>query len=208
MVQIIQASALNLLDVKERFSLNEVRNPTFFPEWQVELPEITEAEKQWLDQIQEDFLGIAQQPLHEEIVKLSVLAPLLFLAGFTRLPFKPEAEKPVEIAFEDEDEVIRGKIDILLLHQRLWALVVEAKRQQLNVSLALPQALFHMMSSQKGELPTYGFAVNGTEFLFIKLVKQEPSQYGLSRLFSLINPGNDLYTVLSILKHLREIILS
>jgi hypothetical protein len=208
MVQTIQASALNLLDVKERFNLSEVRNPDFFPEWQVELPEITEAEKQWLDQIQEDFLGIAQQPLHEEIVKLSVLAPLLFLAGFTRLPFKPEAEKPVEIAFENEDEIIRGKIDILLLHQRLWALVVEAKRQQLNVSLALPQALFHMMSSPNGELPTYGFAVNGSEFLFIKLVKQEPPQYGLSRLFSLINPGNDLYTVLAVLKHLREIILS
>jgi hypothetical protein len=207
MVQIIQASALNLLDVKERFNLSEVRSPDFFPEWQVELPEITEAEKQWLDQIQEDFLGIAQQPLHEEIVKLSVLAPLLFLAGFTRLPFKPEAEKPVEIAFEDEDEVIRGRIDILLLHQRLWALVVEAKRQQLNVSLALPQALFHMMSSPNGELSTYGFAVNGSEFLFIKLVKQEPPQYGLSRLFSLINPGNDLYAVLAVLKHLREIIL-
>ena len=60
-----------------------------------------------------------------------------------QLPFTPEAEKPVEIALENDDEVIRGRIDVLTLHQRLWAIVVEAKRQQLNVSLALPQALLY-----------------------------------------------------------------
>lgn len=207
MAQLIQASNLNLGEVKERFHLQENRESQFFLEWQGDLPAISAAEKQWLDQIQENFLSFADYPLHEEIIKLSVLAPLLFLAGLMQLPFTPEAEKPVEIALETEDEIIHGKIDVLILHQRLWAIVVEAKRQQLNVSLALPQALLYMMSSPNDEKPTFGFALNGTEFIFVKLVRQHSPQYGLSRLFSLINPGNDLYTVLGILKQLRDIIL-
>lgn len=207
MVQFTQASNLNLGDVKERFHLEEIRDNQFFSEWQGNLPGLSDAEKQWLDQIKDNFLSFADYPLHEEIIKLSVLAPLLFLAGLMQLPFTPEAEKPVEIALDTEDEIIRGKIDVLILHQRLWAIVVEAKRHQLNVSLALPQALLYMMSSPNDQKPTFGFAINGTEFLFVKLMRQNPPQYGLSRLFSLVNPGNDLYTVLGILKQLREVVL-
>lgn len=207
MVQVIQASNLNLGDIKERFHLQAIRDSQFFFEWQGDLPAISDAEKQWLDQIKDNFLSFADYPLHEEIIKLSVLAPLLFLAGLMQLPFMPEAEKPVEIVLDTEDEVIRGRIDVLILHQHLWAIVVEAKRQQLNVSLALPQALLYMMSSPNDQKPTFGFAINGTEFLFIKLMRHNPPQYGLSRLFSLVNPGNDLYTVLGVLKQLRDIVL-
>ena len=171
MVQLLQSSNLNLGDVKERFHLQEMRDSQFFFEWQGSLPAVSDAEKQWLDQIKANFLSFADYPLHEEIIKLSVLAPLLFLAGLMQLPFTPEAEKPVEIALETEDEIIRGRIDVLILHQRLWAIVVEAKRQQLNVSLALPQALPYMMSSPNDQKPIFGFAINGTEFLFIKLVR-------------------------------------
>lgn len=207
MVQLIQASNLNLGDVKERFHLQEIRDSQFFSEWQGNLPELSDTEKQWLDQIKDNFLGLADYPLHEEIIKLSVLAPLLFLAGLMQLPFTPEAEKPIEIVLENEDEIIRGRVDVLILHQRLWAILVEAKRHQLNVSLALPQALLYMMSSPNNQKPTFGFAINGTEFLFIKLVRQNSPQYGLSRLFSLLNPGNDLYAVLGILKQLRGIVI-
>jgi hypothetical protein len=52
MVQLIQASNLNLGDIKERFHLEEIRDSQFFPEWQGDLPELSEAEKQWLDQIE------------------------------------------------------------------------------------------------------------------------------------------------------------
>lgn len=93
MVQLLQASNLNLGDVKERFHLEEIRDSQFFTEWQGDLPEISEAETQWLDQIKDNFLSFADYPLHEEIIKLSVLAPLLFLAGLMQLPFNPEAEK-------------------------------------------------------------------------------------------------------------------
>lgn len=182
MPQLIQASDLSLREVKERFNLQQVGDSQFFQEWQAHLPEIPEAEKQWLDQIKADFLSLAEESLHEEVVKLFVLAPLLSLAGLARSPFLPVAEKPVEIAFEDEDEIVRGRIDLMVFHRRLWAIVIESKRKKLNVIEALPQALFYMMSSPNEEQPVYGFTLNGTEFLFIKLVKQNLPQYALSRL--------------------------
>lgn len=207
MVQVIQASNLELHEVEERFNLQEVRDLEFFSEWQGEMSAPSGFEKQILDKVKEDFLVIAKYSPSEEIIKLTVLAHLLFSAGLTSPPFFPKAETPVEISFEDGNEVIRGRIDVLILHERLWAVVVEAKRHSLNVSEGLAQALFHMMSSPNHETPTFGFLLNGTEFQFVKLVKQETPQYGLSRLFSLRNPGNELYSVLSILKHLKEVVL-
>lgn len=207
MAQIIQASNLELYEVEERFNLREIRSLDFFQEWQIETPEVSDYEKHYLDSVQEDFLGVSKHPLNEEIVKLMVLAPLLSLAGLLRPPFIPEAEKPVEIVLEDEDEIIRGRIDVLVIYRGLWAVVVEAKRHSLNVSEGLAQALFHMMANPDNNKPAFALLLNGTEFQFVKLVKQETPEYGLSRLFSLRNPGNELYTVLGILKHLREIVL-
>lgn len=207
MVQVIKASNLELHNVKARFNLQEIRDLHFFPEWQGELPSISDFEKQLLDKVKEDFLSISEYPLSEEIVKLVVLSPLLSSAGLTRFPFIPDAEKPVEIVFEEEEEVIRGRIDVLSLHQGLWVIIVEAKRHSLNVREGLAQALFHMMSSPDSEKHSFSLLLNGSDFLFVKLVKQNFPQYSLSRLFSLTNPGNDLYSILAILKRLREIAL-
>lgn len=207
MSQVIQASNLSLYEVEEKFNLQQVQEPQFFPEWQGDLPNLTDCEKRWLDSVKADFLGLAKFGLHEEIVKLVVLAPLLSLAGLCRLPFQPTAEKQVEIAFEDKNEIVRGRIDVLFLHRRLWATLIESKRKSINVSEALPQALFYMLSSPNGDKPTFGFAINGSEFLFIKFIQQEQPLYALSKLFSLINPGNDLYEVLGVLRRLRELVL-
>lgn len=45
----------------------------------------------------------------------------------------------------------------------------------------------------------------GSEFIFIKLVKGGTPQYATSAIFSMRNPGNDLYDVLKIFKKLIEI---
>lgn len=207
MVQVIQASNLELPQVEEKFNLSQSWDLQFFSEWQENLPELSDFERQWLDQIRLDFLGIVKYSSSEEIVKLFALSPLLSLAGLARHPFIPIAENLVEIAFEDKEEVIRGKVDLLVLHQQIWTVMIEAKRHRFNVQEALPQALFHILSSPNSATPVYGLLCNGTEYLFLKLQKQKSFQYGLSRLYSMINPGNDLYAVLSILKHLRNVVL-
>lgn len=206
MPQIVPASDLSLHEVKSRFNLQQVWDDQFFWEWQGELPKVTDSERQWLDQVKTDFLSLAEYPLHEEVVKLFVLAPLLSLAGLARLPFLTVAEKQVEISFEEENEVIRGRIDLLILHEQLWAVVIEAKAKRLDVMEALPQALFHMMSSPNLGAPTYGLLTNGNRFIFVKLIQHEAPQFALSEDFSLQSKRNQLHEVLAILKRLRDLV--
>jgi hypothetical protein len=213
MTQVIQANMLDLYAVQQQFNLREIRDRTFFWEWQQPLPDLTEAEQLWLDQVKTDFLERSTHPVHEEVVKMFVVAPLLALAGLARLPFGLKAEHQVEIALEDSDPVIRGKVDLLVLHQDLWAIVIESKREPLNVTIALPQALTYMMNSPNQAQPTYGLVTNGSEFRFVKLIKDEPSQkvqqsqYGMSDLFTLQRFDNDLSGVLQVLKKLRDLVI-
>jgi hypothetical protein len=206
MAQVIQANELTLHDVEEKFNLQQVEEEQFFQEWLGDLPEITTCEKQWLDQIKADFLCLVKYPMHEEIVKMVVLSPLLSLAGFYHHPFRPVAEKQVDIVVEDEEEIVRGKIDVLVLHRQLWVVVIESKRKRFNVLEAIPQALFYMMDSPNTLQPTFGFVTNGSEFLFIKVTRQEAPQYALSELFTLLGHENDLYGVLSKLRWLGELV--
>lgn len=200
----IQAQQLSLSDVEERFGRHQTQDADVFREWQY-VSEPTVMERQWLDQVRADFLALSKHPLHEEIVKRVVLAPLLSLAGLCRPPFLPSAEAQVELAVADTDETVRGQVDILVLHRQLWVAVVESKRKGLDVSSAIPQALFYMLNNPTASRPTYGLATNGSHFLFIKLVHQPSLRYALSDEFSLRRQQNELYTVLAILKQLAAI---
>ena len=67
------------------------------------------------------------------------------------------------------------------------------------------ELLAYMLANLSADRPTYGLLMNGADFLFVKLVKREKAQYAFSRKFYLFNPGNDLYSVLSILKRLGQL---
>ena len=110
----------------------------------------------------------------------------------------------LEIATEDEGMVIRGRIDVLVLNDRLWLLVIESKRSDFAVTRAVPQALAYMLGNPQAIHPTFGMITNGNEFLFLKAIRQPTAQYANSRLFSLVNPDNELYPVLQILKRLGQ----
>jgi hypothetical protein len=200
----IPAKQLFLADIEEKFGLHQTQDNSVFREWQ-SFSEPSAMERQWLDQVRADFLALSKHPLHEEIVKLVVLAPLLSLAGLCRPPFLPNAEAQVELAVADTDEIVRGRVDILVLHQQLWVAVVESKRKGLDVSAALPQALFYMLNNPHAARPTYGLATNGSHFLFIKLIQQSGLHYALSDEFSLRRQQNELYNVLAVLKQLAAI---
>ncbi len=204
-MEVVFARNLSLSDVEERFGLMEVDDAAWFREYQGQLQEPTASERAWLDQVRADFLAISKHPLHEEIVKMVVLAPLLSLAGLCRPPFLPVAEKSVEVSLEDRDETVRGRVDVLVLHQQLWVTTIEAKRKGLNVSEALPQALFYMLSNAADELPRYGLVTNGSHFIFIKLVAGAEPRYALSEEFGLRREPNELYGVLGILRRLGSL---
>lgn len=202
---VILAKSLILHDVKERFGLQKSTEPTFFWEWQQDLPDISTAEQDWLDRVKSDFIFLEEYPLYEEIVKLSVLAPLLSLAGFFKYPFYPRAEVEVELTVEDSDELIRGRLDILILRQQLWTTVIESKRKQLSLSAAFGQTLFYMLNNPDKRRASLGFITNGSHFRFLKLVQETQPQYALSDEFTIEREGNELYQVLSILRRMGQL---
>ncbi|MFM6277540.1 MAG: restriction endonuclease subunit R, partial [Dolichospermum sp.] len=54
--------------------------------------------------------------------------------------------------------------------------------------------------------PKTGLIATGSEFIFVKLVKGKPTRYSLSKGFLMRNPGNELYDVLRVLKHLTQLV--
>lgn len=207
MVQTIQAEALNLHDVEMKFGLQRSEDDQFFMEWSEDLPELTAQEKQQLDRVKASYLNLDKyRPMLEDAVKMVVLAPLLDLAGFYLSPFRIETEEPVQIAAEDNDVVVRGRIDVLVVHSQLWVLAIESKSTKFSITQAIPQALTYMMGSPNADRPTFGLVTNGIQFIFIKLLKQNAPQYALSDEFTLLRRKNDLYGVLSVLRQLSELI--
>ena len=205
MVEVITGKDITIPKLKTTYGLERTEDENFFTEWQENLPEISEWDKQYLDEVQEDFIYLSEYPMLEPLVKMMVLSPLLRRAGFCRPPFYLAAEKQVEIVSEDEGTIVRGLIDILVLKPELWTVSIEAKRGDYALSVALPQALFYMLANPNTEKPAFGFITNGKEFQFLKLVKEETPKYAWSNLFSIYNPG-DLYVVVKIFKRLGQII--
>lgn len=207
MVQVIQAQNLNIVFLKEKFGLRLSESDQFFTEWLDNLPEITDLEKQYLDRVKANYLSlIERRPISEEMVKMVVLSPLLDLADFYRTPFYVETEDSIEIALEDEGEIVRGRIDVLVLKQQFWLLVIESKQTGFSLLTAIPQALAYMLANPNPERPAFGLVTNGDDFQFIKLMKQDAPQYAFSDKFTLSKRENELYKVLSVLKNLGQIL--
>lgn len=201
MVQTIQAKDITLSQLKTIFGLQRVEDEQFFREWQDNLPEITDLDKQRLDRVKANYFNLIEYPpLLENTVKMVVLSPLLDLADFYLSPFHVRSEKSIEIAEEDEGVIIKGQIDVLVLREQLWIMVIESKKASFSIEEGLAQILAYMLATPHPEKPCFGLITTGGSFIFVKLVKGETPQYGLSKVFELRNPGNDLYGVLSVLK--------
>ncbi|NJN86032.1 MAG: restriction endonuclease subunit R [Leptolyngbyaceae cyanobacterium SL_7_1] len=196
---------VTLRELKQTFGLQQTLDPTFFAEWSETHEALSEAEQQLLDRVKTNFVELMEDPpMLENSVKMVVLAPLLDLAGFYHKPFRIETETSVDVELEDEGRVIRGRIDVLVLKNRLWLLVIESKRSDFAVTRAIPQALADMLGKPEIAQPTFGMITNGNEFLFLKATRQPKAEYANSRLFSLVNPNNELWVVLQVLRRLGE----
>lgn len=207
MIQVIQAQKLNIIDLKAKFSLTLADDDQFFTEWFDELPEITALEKQVLDRAKVNYLSLVERrEISENMVKMVVVSPLLDLAEFYRLPFDIRDEKSIEVSVEDRDEIVRGRLDILVFKYHFWLLAIESKNAGLSLLNGIPQALAYMLANPYPEQPVFGLVTNGSELIFIKLTKQDTPKYALSEPFTLLRRENDLYRVLSVLKKLSQVL--
>ncbi|WP_420839140.1 type I restriction endonuclease [Argonema antarcticum] len=189
--------------------LSRTEDEAFFTEWQTELPNLSDSEQTALDTLRRRLLyHRADGELLEGAVTLLVASPLLELAGFYDPPFKMKAEAAIEIAIDDGEETLRGRIDILILQNHLWVMVLESKKTMISVRSALPQALAYMMANPDLDKPRFGVLTNGDDVLFVKLLAQPIPQYALSRAFSIYTVASELRSAFKVLKHLGQSITS
>jgi hypothetical protein len=197
----------SLADAEARFGLRRTEDEQFFTEWQTSLPDLTQAEHDALTVLRRRLLyHRADGDLLEGAVTLLVASPLLELTGFYDPPFKMKAEAAVEISIDDGEETLRGRIDMLILQNQLWVMVLEPKKTTISARSALPQALAYMMSNPTLNQPTFGVLTNGDDVLFVKLSAQPIPQYDLSRAFSIYTVVSELRSAFQVLKHLSQII--
>jgi hypothetical protein len=131
-----------LAELQSRLGLSQAEQAGFFAEWRTDLPGLSTEERDGLKTDPEGHrLTVLRQrllyhradgDLLEGTVMLLVASPLLELAGFYDAPFKLKAEAAVEIAVDDGEEVLRGRIDALILQQDFWVLVLEAKKTTIS----------------------------------------------------------------------------
>lgn len=208
MVQTVQAQNIDMRYAIDNFGICFNRDENFFLEWQENLPEITDLQKQQLDQVREGYFNLLEYPpVLESVVKMAILDPILFIGGFFLNPFYVKSEQPIDIAIEDKNLLVRGRIDSLVLKDQLWVMVIESKKFAFSTEEGLPQLLIYMLANPNPDKPTYGMVTTGGSFLFVKLVRTNFPQYATSRLFGIRNPG-DLYEILQILKKLTQIVIA
>lgn len=193
--------------VRSRFPIVYATDENFFPEWRHNLLTLTELERSQLAHIQRRFLEHRDRgSLAEGTVDKLMISPLLDLAGLYDSRFTIKTEATVEIELEDEDEVLQGRIDTLILNDQIWVLVVEAKNSTFALSIALPQLLTYMLSDISPGQALFGLVTNGEEFRFVKLEQDGPKiEFDLSDIFSALPPSRStLPIVAQILKSLAK----
>lgn len=209
MLETIQAKDIDLRYLIANFGIQLVEDEQFFREWQDNLPEITELEKQLLDKVKAGYLNLINYPpMLEDVVRMAVLDPILFIGDFYLSPFYVKSEQPIDIAEDDDGVIIKGRIDTLVLKDQFWVMVIESKQAAFSIEEGLAQILAYMLGNPNPDKPNFGMITTGGSFVFIKLIKEETPQYATSRVFITRNPGNELYSVLRILKRLSQIVIS
>ncbi len=207
MIQTIQAKDIDLRYLIDNFGIELVLDNSFFREWQEDLPEITNLDKQLLDKVKTGYFNLLNYPpLLEDVVRMAILDPLLFIGDFYLAPFYVKSEESIDIAVPDEDVIIKGRIDTLVLKEQFWVMIIESKRASFSIEEGLAQILAYMLGNLHNDKPNFGMIATGSEFIFVKLVKENPPRYALSKGFLMRNPGNELYDVLRILKRLTQLV--
>lgn len=191
-----------------RFNLSLTEDRAFFPEWQSDLLSLSSHEKKSLDQDQLRQRYLYQRSagqLLEETVTLLLVSPLLAIAGFYDPPLRVRAEESVSLTVDDGEEILSGRIDVLVWLNQFWVVIVESKKTALSVWTALPQTLAYLMANPQPEKPSFAIVTNGDDILLVKL-RANVHYYALSRVFAPFISREEIYKVLQILKHIAEAI--
>jgi hypothetical protein len=192
-----------IAEAEKKFGLRRCESKDFFTEWYDQLPEISPSNRANLEILWQRYIyHRSGGHLLESTVMLLLVSPLLTIAGLYDPPFRIKAEESISINISDSEETLQGRIDVLVLCDRIWIIVLESKKTMLSVWSALPQTLAYLMASPNGDIPTFAMLTNGDDIVFVKL---EGKQYGMSQVLSpLVNRG-ELEMAWQVLRKIAEI---
>jgi len=195
-----------LAEAEDRFHLVRTEDEQFFTEWYVNLPALTDAEKTQLTELRRRYLyQRSQGHLLEGTVMLLFASPLLTLAGFYDPPFRVKAEESVQLSLQDSEEILQGRLDVLVLKEQFWVVVLESKKTAISVWSALPQTLAYLAANPHPEHPGFALMTNGDESIFVKLTQKGDRRYNFSRSFSALTSHQELQGILQGLKQLGRV---
>ncbi len=205
MVQTAVTKVIQTLgDVHDRLGLSRSPAADFFPEWQQDLPELTVAHQALLDRTRQRFRYHREAgQVTEGMVNAIVVSPLLEIAGFYDPPFRLRAEQSITIETAQADQVLRGRIDFLVMQDGFWQVVIESKETTFDIEVGIPQLLTYMMAAPSQQTALFGMVTNGSSFVFVKLDRTQ-AQYDFSDVYTMLSRANPLYPVLQILQRVAQ----
>ncbi len=194
----------NLSIAKQELRITQSEDPSFFSEWQLDEPALSELDQVFLDRLKRRYQYYQEDgAITESTVNLILVSPLLEYLGLCDPPYKVRGERYVKIEIEDGERLLDGLIDFLVVQDSFWLVLLETKRYGFSVLQALPQTLAYMAGNS--ETPTFGLITTGEDYLFVKL-DQSAGLYDVSDKFTLsTRRGNELYRVVQVLRRLLEI---
>ena len=201
----ITQTITTIAQAEHRFNLERTEEESFFTEWQTGLPSLSTSDKTQIDELRQRYLyQRSAGQLLEGTVMLLLASPLLAIAGFYDPPFIVKAEESVQLRLEDTEEVLQGRMDVLVLKDQMWVVVLESKKTALSAWAALPQTLAYLMANPRSAQPSFGMVTNGDDIFFVKLTRASQSYYALSRVFNAFTSKRELYTTVSILRNIGQ----
>jgi hypothetical protein len=207
----IDARNLSLEKVQQLLKFEEQLNNSFTS--LLSLESLTEFEQQELLQIRNLFRSYyAAGKISEGQIKFLLLAPLMKLAGFYQPSIKISLEENIaDISVEDEDTIIKGRMDILAVNKTqgrivttpFWILVIESKNSSFNASEGLPQLLTYAYTSLEQQTSVWGLTTNGMDYQFVYLQQGNPPIYQLLPKLDITRPESSS-ELLQVLKAIRQ----
>lgn len=202
----ITEAITTMAEAERKFGLRQNEDRDFFTEWQQDLPTLTATDISLLADLRRRYIyHRSTGHLLESTVTLLFASPLLALTGFYDPPFLVRGEEFVRVTLSDSEEILQGRIDALVVCDRLWVIILESKKTMLSIWSALPQALAYLMATPTPEQPCFAVLMNGDEIVFVKLDQTDSPRYAISRVFATFVSIQDLEAALKILRRIGEI---
>lgn len=208
----LDASNLVLKDVHHLFKLEREINNSFTS--LLSLEPLTDSERQDLEEIRLIFEDYYEEgKILEGQIKLLLLSPLMWLSGFYHPSIRITLEEGIAtIHLEDEDTVVKGRMDILAATKiqpetravSLWILLIECKNSSIDALEGLPQLLAYAYTKLEQQESVWGVTTNGKNYQFVYIQQGNPPTYQLLPELNLIRPEQAV-ELLRVLKAIRKL---